>query len=129
MRRRAGLYANVPTDGSVAITVLETMLHDPGADLDREVARRLGEEGLEVAPCSTDPRAADGLIARLEQHGIFAECERAGSLWYYTLSTSVGRVRERISTGAGSTRPAALCRAVVNLPGGLLRSHPAVPES
>lgn len=95
----------------------ETMLLEPGVGLDREVARRLGEEGPESAGCSTDARAANGLIARLERHGFFADCERSGNLWYCTLSSSVGGFRERISTGAGPTRPVALCRAVVNLPG------------
>jgi len=103
------------------------MLHEPGADLDREVARKLGEGEPEAAPCSTDPRAADGLTAQLEQRGVFATCERVGSTWYCTLSTDVGGIRERLATGAGSTRPAALCRAVVNLPGKSLPLCPKTP--
>jgi hypothetical protein len=105
------------------------MLQEPGADLDREVARKLGEEGREASPFSTDPRAADGLIARLEQSGIFAACERVGSTWYCTLSTDVGGIRERLATGAGSSRPAALCRAVVNLPGETLNPRPGKPAA
>ncbi len=105
------------------------MLQKPGADLDREVARRLGEEGPEIAPFSTDARAAEQLIARLEQSGLFTECERAGTLWYCTLSTDIGKARERLATGAGETRPAALCHAVVNLPGDWLRARRGPPPA
>jgi hypothetical protein len=101
------------------------MLHEPGENLDREVAGRLGEKGSAAAPYSTDPTAADRLTKRLAKGGVFAEFERAGGSWYCTLSTDVGKVRERIATGTGATRPAALCRAVVNLPGDRLWPPPA----
>jgi hypothetical protein len=105
------------------------MLQKPGAALDREVARKLGEEGRGPAPFSTDLPAAERLIARLERSGIFTECERDGSVWYCALLTDIGKVRERLATGAGATRPEALCRAVVNLPGGWPLAGPVPPPA
>jgi hypothetical protein len=105
------------------------MLFEPGANLDGEVTRRLGETGSEIPAYSTDPAASDRLVERLAQAGVFAEFERAGSFWYCTLSTDVGKVRERLATGTGSTRPAALCLAVLNLPGDRLRARPAPPRT
>jgi hypothetical protein len=88
------------------------MLHGPGPDLDRLIARRLGDSAPE-ADYSIDPAAADRLLARLEKAGLLLQWERADELWYCTLSGGVGR---RLATGCGSTRELALCRAVSNLP-------------
>lgn len=103
------------------------MLQKPGADLDREVARRLGEEGPEFLPFSTDPQAAGRLTARLERIGVFAQCERDGSVWYCTLWIEIGKTRERLATGAGASRPEALCRAMANLPPGWILTRPVPP--
>ena len=103
------------------------MLPEAGQDLDREVARRLGEEGPSVSCYSTDPRAADELIARLGRSEVLAACEKVGSLWYCTLSTTFGTSRERLATGAGTSRALALCRAVVNLTAERLWLRPQEP--
>ena len=105
------------------------MLLEPGANLDSEVTRKLGETGSAIPAYSTDPTASDRLVERLAQAGVFAEFERAGGFCYCTLSTDVGKVRERLATGMGATRPAALCRAVLNLSGDRLRPRPASPQT
>ena len=102
------------------------MLQEPGPDLDHEVARRLGEEGLTLS-YSTDLRAADELTARLAKLKVVAVCERFGTLWYCALSIDFGHARERLATGTGKTRPLALCRAVMNLPPESLHP-PAAPH-
>ena len=90
------------------------MLPDPGPDLDRQVLQRLGEQAHGSVRYSTDESAYDLLVARLARSEILTACEQVGSTWYCTLSS--GKGRERLATGAGPTRSAALCRAVVNLP-------------
>ncbi|HMF09482.1 MAG TPA: hypothetical protein VKJ00_10130 [Thermoanaerobaculia bacterium] len=88
------------------------MLHEPGPDLDRLIARRLGDSAPQ-AEYSVEPAAADRLIARLEQTGLRLQSERADELWYCALSAGTG---QRLATGSGPTRELALCRAVSNLP-------------
>jgi len=66
------------------------MLHGPGPDLDRLVARRLGDSAPE-ADYSIDPAAADRLITRLEKTGLRVQPERADELWYCTLSAGTGQ--------------------------------------
>jgi hypothetical protein len=105
------------------------MLQEAGPGLDREVARRLGEDRPPAAGYSTDPAAADRLISRLEENAIIITWIEAEPFWYCTLAVSVSGVRERIATGAGPTRPLALCRAVVNLPNGRLLSEGKKPAS
>ena len=94
------------------------MLPEAGPVLDKEIARRLGEEQTPAAGYSTDLAAADRLISRLEESAIFVTWIHAKPFWYCTLAVSVSGARERIATGTGETRPLALCRAVVNLPDG-----------
>jgi hypothetical protein len=97
------------------------MLQEAGPGLNGEVARRLGEDRTPAAGYSTDPAAADRLISRLEESALFVTWIEAKPFWHCTLAISSSGVRERIATGTATTRPLALCRAVVNLPdGGLL---------
>jgi hypothetical protein len=96
------------------------MIYGAGPNLDNEVARRLGDEAPPAPPYSTDPTAADQLTARLEGHGISQTCESVQGVWYCTLWIPIAGQKERLATGSGETRPLALCRAVVNLPGGRL---------
>ena len=105
------------------------MLQEAGPGLDREVARRLGEDRAPAAAYSADPVAADRLISRLEKNAIIITWIEAEPFWYCTLAVSISGVRERIATGAGPTRPLALCRAVVNLPDGRLLSGRKKPAS
>lgn len=91
------------------------MLPDPGPELDRQVLHRLGEQAQGSVRYSTDENAHDLLVARLTRSAILTACERVGSTWYCSLSDAAGK-GERLATGAGPTRSAALCRAVVNLP-------------
>jgi hypothetical protein len=92
------------------------MVPEAGPALDLEVARRLGGAAKPEARFSTDPAAADQLIARLERESVFAECEQADGLWYCVLTADVAGVRERIATGSGETQSLAVCRAVAHLP-------------
>jgi hypothetical protein len=105
------------------------MLQEAGPGLDREVARRLGEDRTLAAGYSTDPAAADRLISRLEESAIFVTWIKARPFWYCTLAIPVSGVRERIATGMAATRPLALCRAVVNLPDGKLLAGERKPAS
>jgi hypothetical protein len=105
------------------------MLQEAGPGLDREVSRRLGEDRTPAAGYSTDPAAADRLISRLEESAFFVTWIEAEPFSYCTLAISFSGVRERIATGAGATRPLALCRAVVNLPNGRLLSGGKKPTS
>ena len=98
------------------------MLQEAGPGLDREVARRLGEDRTPAAGYSTDPAAADRLISRLEESAFFVTWIQAKPFWYCTLAISFSGVRERIATGTAATRSLALCRAVVNLPDAVLDS-------
>ncbi len=91
------------------------MLSPSGPLLDEIVARRLGEDAP-VPPYSTDPAAADRLIARLEKSGILLTAERVEETWYCALTVEIGWAREKLATGSGETRETALCRAVANLP-------------
>ncbi|HKD10855.1 MAG TPA: hypothetical protein VKE50_02225 [Thermoanaerobaculia bacterium] len=88
------------------------MLHGPGPDLDRLIARRLGDSAPE-ADYSVDPAAAERLLARLEKTGLGVQLEHADELWYCALSVRTG---QRLATGSGPTRELAFCRAVTNLP-------------
>lgn len=123
----SSLYATVPTKGNAPDYVSASMLLEPGANLDKGVTLKLGDKGPEIPAYSTDPTVSDRLTERLAQAGVFAEFETAGGFWYCTLSTDVGKVRERLATGMGAARPAALCFAVLNLPGDRLRSRTVPP--
>ncbi|HYR45712.1 MAG TPA: hypothetical protein VER78_01810 [Thermoanaerobaculia bacterium] len=92
------------------------MIPEAGPALDVEVARRLGGAGKPEARYSTDPAAADPLIARLGRKSVFAACEKVADLWYCVLTADVAGVRQRIATGSGETQSLALCRAVAHLP-------------
>jgi hypothetical protein len=105
------------------------MLQEAGPGLDREVARRLGEDRTPAAGYSTDSAAANRLISRLEESAFFVTWIQAKPFWYCTLAISFSGVRERIATGTAATRPLALCRAVVNLPDGRLLSGGKKPAS
>jgi hypothetical protein len=96
------------------------MLQEAGPGLDREVSRRLGEDRTPAAGYSTDPAAADRLISRLEERAFFVTWIEAEPFSYCTLANA---------TGAGATRPLALCRAVVNLPDGRLLPGGKKPTS
>jgi hypothetical protein len=85
---------------------------------------RLGEQAHGSVRYSTDASAYDLLVARLARSEILTACERVGSTWYCTLSGPAGKGRERLATGAGPTRSAAACRAVLNLPAERLRLDP-----
>jgi hypothetical protein len=98
------------------------MLQEAGPELNRQVARRLGENRIPAAGYSTDPAVADRLISRLEESSYFVTWIEAKPLWYCTLAIASSGARERIATGAAATRPLALCRAVLNLPDGRLLS-------
>lgn len=99
------------------------MIRGADPNLDRDVARRLGEEGSRVAPYSTDPAAAGRLAARLKERGIFVTAESVDKVSYCTLWVGVEDRRERLATGSGKTESEALCRAVLNLPEGLLKTR------
>jgi hypothetical protein len=86
----------------------------------------LGKSGPRIPPYSTDEAAADELTACLEECGLFATCESSDGVWYGTLWSGAGEKRERLATGSGETRPAALSRAVVNLPAERLSRQPSV---
>lgn len=99
------------------------MLHRAGPVLDKEIARRLGEEENGAPRYSTDARAADRLIDRLEESSVLVSCALAKPYWYCSLSINASGRRELLATGTGATRPLALCRAVTNLPEGRLRKN------
>ena len=108
---------------------LRQMLPPAGPVLDKEIARRLGEDRTPVAGYSTDHAVADRLISRLEESAIIVTWVQAKPFWYCTLAVSVSGARERIATGTAETRPLALCRAVVNLPDGRRLSGGKKPAS
>jgi hypothetical protein len=92
---------------------------ESGPALDRRIGRLVdGPRSAGGLAYSTDDRAADRLAARLEEKGIKATMEQASEAWYcvFWASRPGDNVAERVASGSATSRPLAICRAVLNLP-------------
>jgi len=87
----------------------------PGPEMDREIARKLnGDVKTRPARYSTSETAALRLLRRLGRDGMPSTVEHTASAWYCTIWRGPEHSGERLSTGSGETRAAAIGRAVLN---------------
>ena len=93
---------------------------EPGPALDRRIARLIDgpQTGAASPQYSTEESLAADLVMRLESRGITASVEQDADSWYCVVwapRPGDGR-EERVASGSATTRPLAVCRAVLNLP-------------